>query len=119
MLAVTSLVVGIFIGGLLGTHSVGNTATGLIGVQTLTTVCVLGDLRAGDTNDAINILEGDLDVSLMTLGANISGIPPSLRDSLVRPVRLARDYRAKYPGTHLGAEQIGRAFTLLDEKSGH
>jgi len=122
MLAVVSLVVGIVIGGSLVTHSVRNEATGLIGVQAFTAVCALESLRAGDTNDAINILEGDLDVSLMTLGANTSGIPPSLRQSLVMPVQHARNYRAKYPSTHLGAgssEQIGQAFTFFDEKSGH
>ena len=81
------------------------------------TVITLKCLRAGNTTGAIELLESDLDGSLMVLGSLIPNAPGSHRPLYLKAIQLSRDYRARFPNTNNPPEitdAVQRAFTLLD-----
>jgi len=73
-------------------------------------VALLERLRAGHTNQAIEVLEIELDGALQGLGAS----PQEIGEAEIKVLQLARQYRARYPRK----QDIGvtRAFDLLERK---
>ena len=75
-----------------------------------TAVALLQRLRAGRTNDVIEVLEIRLDGSLTGLAYS----PQEIGESQIKTLQMARDYRAKYPRKQ--TEGVKKAFELLDER---
>jgi hypothetical protein len=77
-----------------------------------TTVRILYQLRSGQTNDAMRMLETRLDGALVAFGASSEG----LRDvNYDKSLKMAKEYRTKYPHTSGVAEidnGVTRAFSL-------
>jgi hypothetical protein len=62
------------------------------------TLHVLKALRAGDTNEAIDELEGQMDRHLMGFGAMVQAVPQAERKPTdFRVISRIREYRAAYP----------------------
>ncbi len=85
------------------------------------TLAILQRLRDGRTNEAYELLEGRLDVDIVSFVQGYRDLPPASQDqrSLKTLVR-AREYRAKYPFKHRYPnldEGVAEAFKLLDEKA--
>jgi hypothetical protein len=77
-----------------------------------TTVRALENLRAGQTNDAIRLLETRLDGVLINFGASSDGLRDTNYDN---SLKMAKRYRAKYPHTSGIPEidnDVTRAFSL-------
>jgi hypothetical protein len=79
---------------------------------------LLKAIRSGDTNEAINTLEEDLDTNILLIGAAVEGTPASQRDRhCVSRIRWLRDYRAQHPRkTEFGAidEQVAHILSLVE-----
>ncbi len=127
LLALAALVIGAVAGG--GGVSkfwgrfTGDLSAGSMAAEASTTVGILKRLRAGDSTNAVELLEIKLDGALIGLGAFLPNIPEARRDPLhIKVVRTARDYRAQFPRTNDSpeiAEGVAHAFTLLDGQSRH
>jgi hypothetical protein len=80
--------------------------------EMVTTVRILYNLRSGQTNDAIRLLETRLDAALLAFGATSDGPRDTNYD---KSLKMAKEYRAKYPHTS-GVPEIDngvtRAFSL-------
>jgi hypothetical protein len=84
------------------------------------TVMILQRLRDGRTNQAYELLEGDLDHDISAFVASYRDLPASLRSQgSLKVLRLAKIYRAKYPSlshSQISDTAVADAFKLLDEK---
>ena len=61
-------------------------------------LATLNALRAGDTNQAAELLESQMDVQMMALGAMIQEMPAAQRPAAdIQLLARLRDYRAAYP----------------------
>ena len=82
-------------------------------------VRALERLRAGNTTNAVEILEAQLDGALLALEANLSITPNRGADPFpFQMLQLAKDYRAKFPHQSNSPEMaqgVARAFQLADE----
>ena len=55
-------------------------------------------IQSGNTNEAIETLEGDLDTNIMLIGAAVEGTPVAERDKQwLSRIRWLREYRAIHP----------------------
>jgi len=125
LLALAALVIGAVGGGWAVSKFWGrftsNLSTGSMAAEASTTVGILKRLRAGDSTNAVELLEIKLDGALVGLGAFLPEIPEARRDPLhIKVIRTARDYRAQFPRTNDSpeiAEAIAQAFILLDGKT--
>jgi hypothetical protein len=125
--ALAALIVGIVIGGggfaaLYGRFTnhffITSSAT-----EAVTTVVILKQLRAGNTTNAVEILEMKLDEDLMTLGSFLDN-PRDLKSDphYIKTLQMARDYRIQFPhnsSSPLVDEATAKAFGLLDAQTGH
>ncbi len=75
----------------------------------ITAVSFLRRLRAGRTNEVIDLLEITLDGALTGLAYS----PQEIGESQIKTLKRARDYRAKYPRKQ--NEGVTKAFELLDK----
>jgi hypothetical protein len=75
--------------------------------EILTTVQILYNLRSGQTNDAMRMLETRLDAALLTFAASSDG---SRDANYNKSLKMAREYRAKYPHTS-GIPEIDNSVT--------
>ena len=75
-----------------------------------TAVALLQRLRAGRTNEVIEVLEITLDGALTGLGAS----PQEIGEAQTKTLELAKQYRTKYPRKQDAG--VTRAFELLDKR---
>jgi len=84
------------------------------------TLEILQRLRDGRTNQAYELLEGQLASDIVGFVGVYRELPDALRDQRsLRILRAARDYRAQYPFKHRYQdidERVTKAFKILDEK---
>lgn len=85
------------------------------------TLHILMGLHEGRTNDAMELLEGKLDIDIIAFAASYKELPETQRDSLgLHSLTDAHWYRSKFPHKHRYQnvdEGVARAFELLDKKS--
>jgi hypothetical protein len=83
------------------------------------TLAVLQRLREGHTNQAYELLEGQVDVDIVGLVASYREMPPKLREQTsLKVLGYARDYRTKFPFKHRYPnvdEGVADAFKILDD----
>lgn len=83
-------------------------------------VVILQRLRDGRTNQAYEMLEGNLDHDISAFAASYRDLPASLRSQgSLKVLRLAKIYRAKYPSpnhSQITVDAVADAFKLLDAK---
>jgi len=73
---------------------------------------LLKAIRSGDTNEAIQTLEEDLDTNILMIGAAVQATPVSKRDrQWLSRIRWLREYRAEHPRKP--------EFTAIDEQVAH
>lgn len=78
---------------------------------------LLKAIRAGDTNEAIETLESELDTQIMYIGAVTEATPVSERDKQwLSRIRWLRDYRATHPrkSDQFIDEQVAHYFSLVE-----
>ena len=84
------------------------------------TLNILQRLRDGRTNQAYELLEGQLDTDIIGFVRSYRELPGSAREQPgLKVLGQARDYRAKYPFKHRYSsvdEGVADAFKILDEK---
>jgi hypothetical protein len=84
------------------------------------TLAILQRLRDGRTNQAYQLLEGQLDADIVGFATSYRQLPVSLRDETsLKVLGWARDYRAKNPSSHhsqIVDDAVSGAFKILDEK---
>ena len=84
------------------------------------TLGILQRLRDGRTNTAYDLLEGQLDTAIIGFVNSYRELPPSAqKNSGLKVLQQASDYRAKFPFTHPYAEvdtAVAAAFNILGEK---
>lgn len=84
------------------------------------TLLILRSLRDGRTNQAYELLEGDLDADIVGFATSYRQLPPSLRNQTsLKILGMAKDYRTKHPpkyGTKIEDEAVAEAFKLLANK---
>jgi len=125
--ALAALVVGIVIGGGGVAALCGRFTNRFIisasAAEAGTTVHILKQLRAGNTTNAVEELEMDLDEDLMTLGSFLDNPRGLKSDSPYnKTLQMARDYRIQFPhnsSSPLIDEATAKAFGLLDAQQGH
>ena len=82
---------------------------------------ILQRLRDGRTNQAYQLLEGQLDSDIVGFVTSYRQLPASAQEQPgLKMLKQARDYRAKYPfkhGTPIVDEGVANAFKILDEKT--
>jgi hypothetical protein len=85
-----------------------------------TTLAILQRLRDGRTNQAYQLLEGQMDADIVGFVTAYRQLPPSVRDQPgLKILQWARDYRARFPSKHKYPtvdEGVANAFKVLDEK---
>jgi len=80
-------------------------------------------LRSSQAPDAINLLEIGLDSSIITLAGFYGELPEAQRARIdLEPMRVARDYRAKYPSDKTSTSvdlkaALVKAYEILDADS--
>jgi hypothetical protein len=83
-------------------------------------LAILQRLRDGRTNQAYELLEGNLDSHISGFATSYRELPASLRkQGSLKVLRLAKEYRAKYPhksSYQITSDAVTDAFKLLDEK---
>jgi len=86
-----------------------------------TTVVLLKELRAGNTTNAIEVLETRLDGDLIEFGSIFTDPRDLKRDPLyIKTLQRARDYRIQFPHKSASAEideATAKAFGLLDAQT--
>ena len=112
ILAICSLIAGVFCGGL-------PPALALASYMKMTSqeekarsyrepwidLDALGKIRGGDTNSAIQFLEGQLDTALLEIWMRNKDIPVEKRDPhLLQMLADVRDYRSSFPRTRKNPE---------------
>jgi hypothetical protein len=81
------------------------------------TLTILRELREGRTNQALDLLEGNLDAGIVGFATSYRELPASVRDQTsLKVFSMARDYRAKYPSPLHMDDDIAGAFKILDGK---
>ena len=78
---------------------------------------LLKAIRSGDTNEAIETLEADLDTNILLIGAVAEATPPSERDKQwFSRIRWLRDYRATHPrkSDQFIDEQVAHYLSLVE-----
>jgi hypothetical protein len=84
------------------------------------TLNILQRLRDGRTNQAYELLEGQLDVAIIGFVSSYRELPASAREQPgLKVLQQARDYRAKFPFKHRYPnvdEGVADAFKILDGK---
>ena len=123
LLAISCLVIGIFVGSRYASHVWSRLSSDLrvascIRESQMMTI-ILKKLRAGDTATAIDLVEIDLDSSLFVLGMTV---PESPLEPMQRQVlRKVRDYRNEFPRATKSptSDGVANAFKLADEPSLH
>jgi hypothetical protein len=84
------------------------------------TMIILKSLRDGRTNQAYDLLEGQLSGDIIAFVAIYRELPASAREQPgLKILELARDYRAKYPFKHpdqILNDGVADAFKILNEK---
>jgi hypothetical protein len=82
---------------------------------------ILMGLHEGRTNDAMELLEGQLDTDIIFFAASYKELPQTQRESLdLHSLTEAHWYRSKFPFKHRYHDvddSVARAFELLDKKS--
>ncbi len=85
------------------------------------TVAILQRLRGGRTNEAYELLEGQVDTDIISFVASYRELPGQLRErTSLKVFGYARDYRAKFPSKHRYPsvdEGVTDAFKILEEKA--
>lgn len=85
-------------------------------------LAILQRLRDGRTNEAYELLEGQVSSDITSFAACYRKLPPALREKVsLKVLGYARDYRAKYPFKHRYQnidDGVVEAFKILDEKPG-
>jgi hypothetical protein len=86
--------------------------------QITRTLAELQHLRAGRTDTAIELIEWELDCGLIDTAvyADEKELDPACRRKLLHVLKMAFDYRTKYPRTFMvpGAkEMVDKAFSIL------
>jgi hypothetical protein len=83
-------------------------------------VSILKGLRSGRTNQALQFLEWHLDMEIAMFGSEYNTLPASIQKQTdLRALQRARDYRARFPFTNPDpnlAEDASNTFTILDKK---
>ncbi len=86
--------------------------------QTGMDVSRLNRLRANNVSKAIEILEIELDGSLVGLGVYLHHIPESLRDpTAIKILQMAKKFRSKFPHKSddpLSNQMVSNAFSLVE-----
>jgi hypothetical protein len=81
-------------------------------------LAILQILRDGRTNDAIEVLEGQVDTDAIVLANSYQALPGRLRDEVnLQLLERVRDYRIKHPFKHAYLEVddgVAKAFKILD-----
>jgi hypothetical protein len=121
-LAITGFVLGVLMGGfgvwILSTRFANGFMMNAKSADTITTVRTLEQLRRGNTTGTLELLELELDGSLIELGAWMETASPNRWDpSELKTIQNARDYRTKFPRTNGPpevVEGVARTFRLLD-----
>jgi hypothetical protein len=79
---------------------------------------ILKAIHSGDTNEAIQTLEEDLDTKILLIGAAFEGTPVAQRDKggmsrirWLRTERAAHPWKSSYPGMN---EEVARILSLVD-----
>jgi hypothetical protein len=89
-----------------------------LAAQTGIDVHLLNSLRSNNVTNAIDLLEIELDGSVVGLGTYLRDIPESRRDSTqMKILGRAKEYRSKFPhesSSSLGDQMISNAFLLVD-----
>jgi hypothetical protein len=85
------------------------------------TLNILQRLRDGRTNQAYELLEGQLDVAIIGFVTSYHELPVAARQQpeQLKMLQQARDYRARFPFKHRYAsvdDAVAGAFTVLHEK---
>lgn len=84
------------------------------------TLAILKLVRDGRTNQAYEVLEGNLNADIVGFAASYNELPASLRDQTdLKILEGARDYRAKYPSpshSQTEDEAVADAFKILGNK---
>ncbi len=84
------------------------------------TLAILQRLRDGRTNQACQLLEGNLDADIVGFATSYRELPASLRDQTsLKVFGWVRDYRTKYPSQHRSQivdDGVANAFKILDDK---
>lgn len=84
------------------------------------TLAILERLRSGRTNEAYELLEGQLNSEVIGFVACYRELPLALREQgSLKVLKAARDYRGKHPFKHRYPEVdegVAGAFRILDEK---
>jgi hypothetical protein len=85
------------------------------------TLAILQRLRDGRTNQAYELLEGNLDADIIGFAASYRELPASLRgQTSLKVLGWARDYHAKHPSQHPSQiidDGVANAFKILDDKT--
>jgi hypothetical protein len=85
------------------------------------TLGILQRLRDGRTNQAYELLEGQLDGDIILFAESYHELPASLRNQTsLKVLGYAKDYRAKFPFKHRYQnvdDAVVDAFKILDEKT--
>jgi hypothetical protein len=102
LLIVIALIIGAFAGFRYSSHRYGQTATDIIAeyefVKAANTVTTLRDLRAGNTNEVFDSLEGDLDSSVVALRGILDDYPTvDHAKGYTNLLRRIADYRTTHP----------------------
>jgi hypothetical protein len=127
ILAIAAFFVGLFIGAQGVVFFYGHlTSRQIIAsnqAETATTVVLLKELRAGNTTNAIEILETRLDCALMEFGSIFTDPREMKLDPMyIKTLQRARDYRIQFPhksGLPAVDEATAKTFGLLDAPTGH
>lgn len=92
-----------------------------LAAQTGMDVSLLKQLRANNVTNAIDLLEIELDGSVVGLGVYLRDIPESRRDPThLEILSQAKGYRSKFPhqsSSPLGDQMISNAFSLVNPEN--
>ena len=121
-LVLSGLFVGLAIGGAAGVYFYRRLRTKLTASHVIQdnieALWALKKLRAGKVDEAIELAETALDVSVITLAGLMRPVPKERRDQdLLFHIRRAREYREKFPyksKTEGFDWQVAQAFALVD-----
>jgi glucose dehydrogenase len=127
ILAVLTLLIGIVAGGWAVGLFYGRLTTRLIvgqlTAEASTTTVILKRLRAGNTTNAVELLEIKLDGDLIGLGAMLADPREFKRDpQYIKTIQMVRDYRTQFPRKS-GSPEVDagadKAFDLLNGQTNH
>jgi hypothetical protein len=89
-----------------------------LSAQTGMDVQLLKSLRSNNVTNAIDLLEIELDSSIVGLGVYLNNVPQSKRDSIqIKMLQRAKEYRSQFPykeDSVLSERMISNAFLLVN-----